>query len=404
MTILGLFLNPELRTGGHKRYMELLGGLAGRDHTVHLLVASEAVPTPNGVHTVPISVGESLAVVHSTAKRWQIGVRRSSARILDLRPVPEIVLIFGETTYPAARTAAELLRVPVVISIRSNMIDELAALGSHVGPRPLAPLLGPIERILILARERSIARDASRIVFQSEYDRSRFLSRQPRSGRAAVRAPDVGRAVGDGKYDRVAAKTEVVPNSVSASWFNPRYRDANESTKLKRLVFVGALNRRKGIMILLEALVRSSRPLKLDVVGFGEQEELARGFVARNGLENTVTFRGRVAEAIPFIAAADLLVVPSLVESFPNVLLEALHCGTPAVGSRVGGIPEILGDHRLLLEPGDADSMARTLASLYDDPRAYQTVKRVCAARRPRFEFDWVARFERVLQTAATES
>jgi glycosyltransferase involved in cell wall biosynthesis len=80
-----------------------------------------------------------------------------------------------------------------------------------------------------------------------------------------------------------------------------------------------------------------------------------------------VTFLGAVPhEELPsWMAAADVLVLPSRREGLGLVLLEAMACGTPCVASRVGGIPEILGeDCGELVEPDDPGSLANAIATV----------------------------------------
>jgi glycosyltransferase involved in cell wall biosynthesis len=69
-----------------------------------------------------------------------------------------------------------------------------------------------------------------------------------------------------------------------------------------------------------------------------------------------------------FLSALDIFVLPSLSESMPNTLLEAVCMGLPAIGSAVGAVPEILASCGLLSPPGDAPALARTMRSLADDP------------------------------------
>jgi glycosyltransferase involved in cell wall biosynthesis len=101
------------------------------------------------------------------------------------------------------------------------------------------------------------------------------------------------------------------------------------------------------------------------------------------------------------MSAADLVVVPSLFDSYPNVILEAFHVGTPVVGSRVGGIPDMLRYPELLFPPADAQAIADRLVLLHDDAAAFKRVQTLCRQRRSYFDFDWAGEFETVLQQIA---
>ncbi|MFW5797705.1 MAG: glycosyltransferase family 4 protein [Spirochaetota bacterium] len=387
MILCGVFFNSEIRTGGHRRYLELLGGLAARNHAVHLLRAPESGAAPAGVRCIDISsVAPSGGVLprrHSAS--WKRAVDAERDRIRGLRPRPEVVLAFDETTFPGAWSVARMLEIPLVLAVRSNMLDEISAFGAHVGPSALSRLLAPLERAVILRRQRRIARLASAVVFQTEYDRRSFLRH----------------------HSHVAADTYVIPNNIGASWFDPAYEDANTSTACRTLLFVGALSRRKGLFPLLDAVRRlreGGRRVKLRIVGFGALEDQVAAAVERLGLTEEVELTGRVPSALPYISQADLLVLPSYVESFPNVLLEALFVGTPAVGSRVGGIREILSADELLFEPGSASEIESCVARLHDDTNAYRRAKAICARRKDAFRFDWIARFEDVISGAVSRA
>ena len=83
------------------------------------------------------------------------------------------------------------------------------------------------------------------------------------------------------------------------------------------------------------------------------------------------------------LASSDVFVQPSLAESIPNATKEAQYLGIPAVGSNVGGIPEIIehGKTGLLVQPGDAAALADAVNSLLDDP---EMAKRLAEAARRR--------------------
>jgi glycosyltransferase involved in cell wall biosynthesis len=135
------------------------------------------------------------------------------------------------------------------------------------------------------------------------------------------------------------------------------------------LLCVGHLIERKGQHLLLQALARGGRaePESLVLVGSGEDERRLRELAGRLGLHERVSFVGNVApaELPPWYRAADALVLPSLREGWPNVVLEALACGTPVLATRIWGTPEILQGCAagLLVEP-TVDELADGLERL----------------------------------------
>jgi glycosyltransferase involved in cell wall biosynthesis len=86
-------------------------------------------------------------------------------------------------------------------------------------------------------------------------------------------------------------------------------------------------------------------------------------------------------------------VLPSDYEGSPLVLLEALGLGVPAVGSRVGGTPDILGEERLMFPPGDPAAAAECANRLLDGHgRVRRDVAEAWHARAAAFRFDWEKR------------
>jgi glycosyltransferase involved in cell wall biosynthesis len=141
------------------------------------------------------------------------------------------------------------------------------------------------------------------------------------------------------------------------------------------LLFVGRLERRKGVDVLLEALKRlraTGHDVYLTIVGDGPERSVRERQAADALLRTAVTFAGAcdengVAEAM---RTADLLIVPSLSEGLPVVIIEALASGVPVVATAVGGNPELVrdGETGLLVPPADPDKLAAAIVRLLSDP------------------------------------
>ncbi len=139
------------------------------------------------------------------------------------------------------------------------------------------------------------------------------------------------------------------------------------------LLSVGNLVPVKGHDVLVEALGRdelSGRAWHWYHLGDGERHAELQRRVAELGLDDRVTFAGRVVHAdLPdWYRAADLQVLPSRSEGLPNVLMEGLACGLPFVASAVGGVPEIAESPDWLVPADEPGPLASAIGRALDAP------------------------------------
>jgi glycogen(starch) synthase len=159
-----------------------------------------------------------------------------------------------------------------------------------------------------------------------------------------------------------------------------------------RVVFLGRLVASKGVGTLIEAVARLRTPgVQVVLVGDGPARGEVEAAVRRLGLDDRVHVTGFVPHhrTPAVLAAADLLVLPSVYEELGTVLVEALQVGLPAVASRVGGIPEVVADGRngLLVPPGDAPALAAAIDAVLGDPALAARLAAGARERAP--EHDW---------------
>ncbi len=148
-------------------------------------------------------------------------------------------------------------------------------------------------------------------------------------------------------------RVRVIENGIDPELFRPLDRkEARRSLGLPEdgplLVSVGTLSPRKGFHLVMEAMTRLRPDLRFAIVGGdgaeGAMESELRALATRLGVEDRVIFagpRGR-AELASWYSAADLFVLASGHEGCPNVVLEALACGTPIVATPVGNVAELV--------------------------------------------------------------
>ena len=141
------------------------------------------------------------------------------------------------------------------------------------------------------------------------------------------------------------------------------------------LLFVGRLRIRKGVEVLLEALkeLRSRHPgVRLRIAGDGEHRRRLERRAAELELGEAVVFLGTcdAGRVRGLLAGAAALVVPSIYEGMPLVVLEAMAAGVPVVASAVSGIPEVVvdGETGWLVPPEDPKALAAALAEVLSGP------------------------------------
>jgi len=133
------------------------------------------------------------------------------------------------------------------------------------------------------------------------------------------------------------------------------------------VVFTGNLLPLKGIPTLLEAVakLRSEGEIwNAALIGEGRQQQELEGMAQRLGIADRVRFLGQLApeQICRWLNAADVFCLPSLSEGMPNVVLEALACGRCVVGTRVGGVPDLIGPgNGILVDPLDTAGLAEAL-------------------------------------------
>lgn len=224
--------------------------------------------------------------------------------------------------------------------------------GSHcvdcVGARRL-PMLRPLKQVLFGLREKAFARPVAavdRLVVLSEASRDLLV-------RQGVEA------------ERIV----VLPQYI---WKEAEAAPAVDSPVRGRLVYVGWVEQRKGLHVVVDALGRVAGEfpeLHLDVLGMpanAEYEATILGMIEQRGLAGRVRFRGKVgrAELIQELQSAFLVVIPEQWENMsPVILTEAMAAGSCVLASRVGGIRQFVEEFRsgLLAERDESGEYAERI-------------------------------------------
>ncbi len=179
---------------------------------------------------------------------------------------------------------------------------------------------------------------------------------------------------------RYSCPSAVFPQfGVDAALFSP-VSQPDDSDEVLKIGYVGRLVRAKGIHVLLNAASRLAFPYQVQLIGTGPAEPMLRSQAESLGIQDKVEFIGHVpSNSMPaHYQAMHVCVLPSLTmpnwkEQFGRVLIEAMACGVPVVGSESGEIPEIVGSTDaerggMTFPEGDAEALAETLTKLHKDP------------------------------------
>ncbi len=148
--------------------------------------------------------------------------------------------------------------------------------------------------------------------------------------------------------------------------------------------YVGRLVPEKGVDLLLDAVADLEGVWRLHVLGDGEEKAALKAQSRNLGLSTNVAFEGWLPSVrMPaFYDQLDVLVLPSRsqsnwVEQFGRVLIEAMACGVPVIGSNCGEIPHVIGDAGLVFPEGDVEALRACLERLLHEPEtAVDLVKR----------------------------
>ena len=212
-----------------------------------------------------------------------------------------------------------------------------------------AVLAGGMTAVAYGALERLVARGAAAVLGVSPDLEERMRSLGAREvGRALVPAPPPARSPDPADRDRLRAELGVGDRPL--------------------ILTVGRLAHQKGLPVLLDAAAGwaglTPQPL-VAVVGDGPMEDELRGRIESEGLPARLL--GRRPDVPALLAAADVVVVPSVWEGQPLIVQEALRAGRPLVATRVGGVPDLVGDAALLVPQGDAGGLRDAVAEVLGD-------------------------------------
>ena len=190
------------------------------------------------------------------------------------------------------------------------------------------------------------------------------------------------------------ARSKCIYNGIDVDHysFKVNYRSVNEIKKEIHLGFVSRLSIQKGLTYLLKAMeiLRNLEiPFTLTIAGEGDQLSYIKKFINKYSFEDEIQILGFQADVRPIFENIDLLLLPSLCEGFPMIILEAMSSGIPVIASAVNGIPEVIQDGKngTLIQARDSGSLALAVLQYWNHPLLIEKQGRV-ASQQIRSEFN----------------
>ena len=131
------------------------------------------------------------------------------------------------------------------------------------------------------------------------------------------------------------------------------------------IIHAGSFTREKnhiGLINIFKNLAQENSDLILHLIGDGDLRKEIEFKIKRENLQGSVILHGGIKDPLTYIKAADALVLPSLIEGLPGVILEAMYCKTPVIAYNVGGVSEIVMDNTgVLIDKNDEDGFAEAI-------------------------------------------
>jgi N-acetyl-alpha-D-glucosaminyl L-malate synthase BshA len=175
----------------------------------------------------------------------------------------------------------------------------------------------------------------------------------------------------------ISSEIEVIRNFVNCDVYvrnpdlmatmRPRFAQPNE----RLLVHLSNFRPVKRIQDVVEvfASVARAMPARLMLIGDGPDRSVAEHLARTHNIQDRIHFVGKQDNVNELLPLADLMLMPSEMESFGLAALEAMACSVPTIGTNVGGVPELIEDGRngLLFQVGDTAAMSTAAISLLSD-------------------------------------
>ncbi len=361
------YVFSQKQTGGMKRFIELSGSFKRADEIEFTLVGqddSEIFANMGFTRSVSLQKAKTGGLYNILPPEMSILLsNRNEVNCLKKREYDKIIVF----DVPPAIGLVLFGFKNIVLMIRKDMIGYERVINHRWSVYPKLLFQWFCESLCMIR--------CSSIICQCDYDKRQLMKRHPLIAKTIER------------------KTIIQINNVNPSWIvNNRKKNLDdiriEETGRFRVCFVGDFDSpRKGHQLLLEAateILKYDSNIEFIFVGGGLSLDLYR---TKYG-SDYIRFTGRMNNPNEVLKKSNLSVVPSFADSCPNTVMEALYNGIPVIGSKAGGIPEILLDEDALFEL-NVNSLVNAILKLKDNPQELHYLKERQVQRCKELTFDW---------------
>ena len=217
------------------------------------------------------------------------------------------------------------------------------------------------------------------------------------------------------KFNKMICVSDFVKSDLIARGFDPDRLEVvsnciemplpREQTEQDYILFVGRLVATKGVPYILRAM--KDVDSRLVICGDGPSRASLERMTVKLGIENRVTFEGRVSEErkADLFAGCKMLVMPSLFESLGLAAAEAMSYGKPVIASTSGGLPGVVGDGGLIVAPRNSRQLAEAIRRLLDDDALRHSLGVKAKERAAQYSWDLaVEKIENIYASLVTGS